>query len=301
MNNKSSRSSPLKAAILINLMRLLARLPLSVNRLLTACMAWFIYYSNSTSRKVTEINLKLCYPGLTEHAIDNLTRKSIRSSSQLLTDMARVWLLPDDKLLPLIDHVEGDELLADSSGDKSRGTILITPHIGNWELLFPYLLQQHSMSALYRPPKIAELEPIIRAGREKSGGKIIKTTRMEVRKMLKVLKKGEKLILLPDQLPQEGSGVFAPFYGHQAYTMTLLQGLAKRTGANIIMAICVRSKKGFAITFSKVEIDTSLSEVDYATQLNAYLQWAIDKNPEQYEWAYKRFKKGPEGATSYYK
>ncbi len=299
-NNKSSKSSPIKGFILINLMHILAYMPNFLSQWFSAIIAWVAYFSNGSSRKVTETNLRLCYPDLNRQEINDLTHKSIKSSSLLLVDMARVWLRSDEILLPMIHHVNGEELLINADKDKEKGTLIITPHIGNWELLFPYLLQHFCVSALCRPPKIAELEPVIRAGRQKSGGKIIRTTLMEVRKLLKVLKNGEMLVLLPDQLPQEGSGVLAPFYGHQAYTMTLLQGLAKRTGATILMATSIRKGKGFVLSFSEVTIDASLSEVDYATALNACLQKTIDRDPEQYEWAYKRFKRGPEGSRSYY-
>jgi len=298
--DKASQSSPAKGLILIGLIRILAYLPSPVSKLFSTLIAWITYRSNGSSRKVTEINLKLCYPEKTAKEIDDLTKDSIKSSSLLLVDMAKVWLRPDSLLLPMIHKVEGEELLVNCHNDKEHGTLIITPHIGNWELLFPYLLQYYSVSALYRPPKIAELEPVIRAGRQKSGGNIIKTTLMEVRKMLKVLKNGEMLVLLPDQIPLEGSGVFAPFYGHQAYTMTLLQGLAKRTGATILMATSIRKNDGFVISFSEVNIDSKLSEEDYASELNQHLQQAIDKTPEQYEWAYKRFRKAPDGATGYY-
>ena len=108
--------------------------------------------------------------------------------------------------------------------------------------------------------------------------------------MLRALKAAESIIMLPDQQPEFGSGVFAPFFGQQAYTMTLLQGLAQRTGASMVMATCIRLSRGFKITFSEVDIDLSLSNEDFAEKLNGRMQQDIDKNPEQYEWAYKRFK-----------
>ncbi len=290
----------LKGILLVGLIRIFAYLPLSLGRIITGGLAWVVYQLNTTSREVTETNLKLCYPHLNKNEIDKLTRNSIKSSSHLITEIPRVWLRPNEKTVELIHQVEGEDLLKGSTSNPDAGTLILMPHLGNWEVLFPYLLQDYTVSALYRPPKIPQLESIVRTGRQRGGGKIIKTTRMEARKMLKVLKNGEILILLPDQNPQDGSGVFAPFYGIPAYTMTLPQGLVKRTGANVILATVIRTDNGYSIHFINVEIDPSLSEEAYSAQMNSYLQQVIDKNPEQYEWAYKRFKKGPEDKTSYY-
>ncbi len=290
----------LKGILLVGLIRIFAYFPISLGRIITAGLAWVIYKLNTTSRKVTETNLKLCYPHLNKNEIDKLTRDSIKSSSHLITEIPRVWLRPNNKTVELIHQVEGEDLLKGASSNPDAGILILTPHLGNWEVLFPYLLQDYTVSALYRPPNIAQLESIVRTGRQRGGGKIIKTTRMDARKMLKVLKNGELLILLPDQNPQDGSGVYAPFFGIPAYTMTLPQGLVKRTRAKVILASVIRTDKGYSIHFINVDIDPSLSEEVYSAQMNSYLQQVIDKNPEQYEWAYKRFKKGPEGKTQYY-
>ncbi len=300
MNNSATKDKSFKGILLIALIKMFAYLPVSISQSITGSLAWLVYHFKTKNRKTTEVNLKLCYPHLKQNEIDKLTRDSIKSTSHLITEIPRVWIRPYNKTAELIHHVEGEELLTKDTTVPTVGTLIITPHIGNWEVLFQYMLQKYTVSALYRPPKIAELEPVMRTGRQQSGGNIIRTTRMEARKMLKVLKNGEFLILLPDQNPKDGSGVFAPFYGIPAYTMTLLQGLVKRTKANIIMATAIRSNGGYSIHFNDVNIEPSLSDEDYATQLNLYLQKTIDKNPEQYEWAYKRFKKAPEGKPSYY-
>ncbi|MCP4273189.1 MAG: lysophospholipid acyltransferase family protein [Gammaproteobacteria bacterium] len=300
LNKTINKNKSMKGILLGGLFRIFAYIPLSLSRVITGSFAWLIYKFNKTSRKVTEVNLKLCYPHLNKQEIDNLTRKSIKSSSHLITEMPRVWLRPNSKTVELIHQVEGLEVLKSATCIPDVGTIILSPHLGNWEVLFPYLLQNYTVSALYRPPKIPELEAIIRAGRQQGGGKIIRTTKMEARKMLKVLKSGELLILLPDQNPQDGSGVYAPFYGIPAYTMTLPQGLVKRTGAKIVLATVIRTDKGYNLHFINVDIDPTMSEEEYSAQMNVHLQQVIDKTPEQYEWAYKRFKKGPEGKTQYY-
>ena len=306
-NKPSSRSSQVKGTIIVSFIKALGFLPLPISQSITGFIAWLSYQTNSTSRKVTEVNLQLCYPKLSAKERACLTRKSIKASGMLMAEAAKIWTQPIEKILTMISHVEGEELINNLNKNSTKGTLVISPHLGNWEFIYPYLAHHFIASGLYRPPKIAELATLILAGRAKAlagrtdnSGQIIKASHMEVRKMLRVLKNAEILVMLPDQQPQHGSGVFAPFYGHQAYTMTLLQGLVQRTGASIIMATCIRSNAGFKLTFSPVDIDPSLTNELFAEQLNSRMQHEIDKTPEQYEWAYKRFKATPEGVGSRY-
>ena len=289
---KLSRSSPVKGAVIVSLIKLLAFMPFALSRQVTRFFAWIAYVTNSTNRRVTEKNLDICFPKLSTEEREQLTRKSLLASNLLVAETAIIWLKDPREALTMVRSIDGESLIFDLM-NNDKGTLLITPHIGNWELLFTYLNSHFKVSALYRPPKIAELEPIMIAGRERAGGKIIKTGKMEVRKMLQILKKSQSLIILPDQKPPSGSGVMAPFYGKPAYTMTLLQGLVDRTASNLVMSTCIRIKDGFKIIFRQLDIDTSLPNEEYAAKLNLELQQEIDKNPEQYEWAYKRFKGDP--------
>ena len=290
---KLSHSSPIKGAIIVGLIKLLAFLPLSLSRQLTRFFAWLSYITHSKNRKVTERNLEICFPALSIKERERLTQKSLLASNWLVAETARVWLKPPKDVLKMVSHIEGESLIFDLMNDD-KGVLLMTPHIGNWELLFTYLNSHFQVSALYRPPKIAELDPIMIAGRERAGGKMIKTGKMQVRKMLQILNKAQSLIILPDQKPPEGSGVMAPFYGKPAYTMTLLHGLAERTDSTLVMSTCIRIDDGFKIVFRQVDIDPKLPNDEYAEKLNLELQQEIDKDPEQYEWAYKRFKGEPD-------
>ena len=297
---KSIRSSPFKAAIIISLIKILAYLPLPISRFITKFFAWMSYQCKSASRRVTEINLRLCFPDMSDQDRQVLARNSMIASGQLVAETARVWIRPTRNLLSMIKEVNGASIIQQLNEESQSGSILITPHLGNWELLSVYLPSVTKISALYRAPNIAELGPIIVAGRERAGLNMIKSSKMEIRNMLLALKRGENIIMLPDQMPQFGSGVFAPFFGNQAYTMTLLQGLAQRTHAKLVMATCIRISNGFKINLSNVDIDLSLSNELFAEQLNMRMQEEIVKTPDQYEWAYKRFKATKAGELDIY-
>lgn len=300
-NKKTSSSSPVKAAVIISVLKVFAYLPLAISQLMTTVIARLLYRLNTNSRKVTAINLKICFPDMTSSEREIITQKSLIASGLWLAETAKIWFRPNLDKLSLIHHVEGIEIIEQLANQSDRGVIIVTPHLGNWEYLFPYLVSKIKTSALYRPPRIAELEPYILAGRESDGGKMIKTSQQGAKEMLRSLNKAECLIILPDQQPLKGSGVFAPFYGHPAYTMTLVQGLVKRTHAELVMTSCIRLAKGFKISFRRLDIDCTLSKEAYATELNSHLEQEISKNPEQYEWAYKRFKARPDGTPDRYR
>ena len=120
---------------------------------------------------------------------------------------------------------------------------------------------------------------------------------------MRALKRGEMIGILPDQEPADDHGVFAPFYNHQAYTMTFLSNLAQKTGAPIIFAAMQRlsDNTGYHLHFFPADADLVNEDPQIAASaLNRQVQQCIEIAPEQYMWNYKRFKKTPAGAERRY-
>ena len=139
-------------------------------------------------------------------------------------------------------------------------------------------------TAMYEPPKIAGLEPIIRHGRERMGAKLVPTNPRGVAALLKALKRSEAIGILPDQEPDWGSGVFAPFYGRDAYTATLLPKLVARTQARVVTGVALRIPgKGFEIHFLDADEQVySEEDATSATGVNASVEASIALDPAQY-------------------
>ena len=115
--------------------------------------------------------------------------------------------------------------------------IVLAPHFGNWEVLNFWLSSHFPFTAMYEPPKIADLDPVIRHGRERMGAELVPTNPRGVAALLKALKRAEAVGILPDQEPSWGSGVFADFFGRPAYTATLLPKLVARTQARVVTGV----------------------------------------------------------------
>jgi KDO2-lipid IV(A) lauroyltransferase len=122
--------------------------------------------------------------------------------------------------------------------------------------------------------------------------------------MIRALRRGGSVGLLPDQVPPDGMGVWAPFFGQPAYTMTLAARLARQTGAPIGVVWCERMPggRGFTVRVQPLanplpdrsadgeNADPAALELADATAINRSMEAVIAQRPEQYLWGYNRYK-----------
>src|SRR5690606_16548669 len=182
--------------------------------------------------------------------------------------------------------------------------IVAAPHYGNWELLNQWLAARTPLSILYRPPESAIGEAFLQRVRADDGGRVtqVPAEGAAVRQLLRALQAGGVVGILPDQQPKAGEGVFAPFFGIQALTMSLLPRLAARTGAAVLFAYCERipgtdAAPGFALRVEAAP--AGIADADTTTgavALNAGVESIARRDPAQYQWTYKRYKLRPAGS-----
>jgi KDO2-lipid IV(A) lauroyltransferase len=223
-----------------------------------------------------------------------LIKKSLIETGKTLIEVGPMWLWNKNKLFNLIKKVHGETILEDALRNK-KSVILALPHLGNWELLSLYCSSKYSTTTMYQEPKMAQLDSIVKKGRERLGANLVPADNQGVRAMLKALKKNEFVCILPDQEPSSGNGVFAPFFGIQAYSMTLISRLAKKTDAIVIMAYAKRLSAGlgYEIVFTALDKINEGSQEDSVAYLNSEIEKCIRQLPEQYQWSYKRFRQQP--------
>ncbi len=159
------------------------------------------------------------------------------------------------------------------------------------------------MTSLYQPPRRYDLDNLLQAVRTTTGATLVPTSGRGVSHLIKALKRGEITGVLPDMEPAErSSGVFAPFFGVPALTMTLVHSLTRRTGAAVVVGFARRVRGGFVLEFTRPDTDlVSPEEVTAVTALNRAVETLVNLAPEQYQWEYKRFKRRPEGCEPLYK
>jgi len=181
--------------------------------------------------------------------------------------------------------------------------IVLAPHHGNWELVGLYLSTLRPMAALYKPPKIKELEDYMSKVRGRHGSELVPTNKRGVVRLFSVLREQGMVGILPDQVPGGSGGVFAPFMGVPANTIKLVSRLVDKTGCEVVSLCAMRRPQadGFDMVFRRVDPDIYSSDVDVSVAaMNRSIEECVRHIPEQYQWEYKRFKDYRVGTGSTY-
>jgi KDO2-lipid IV(A) lauroyltransferase len=239
-------------------------------------------------------NYRNAFPDSTERDINQASR----SAGRMMMEMPYFWMRKN-ALTPL--RIE-PETFYDPVGEllgKGKGVILLSPHLGGYELLGPLFAQHCRSTVLFKPPKNAYLKTWVEKMRAGPELKMAPANFKGVRMLLKALRKGEIIGILPDQCPPGGEGEWASFFGRPAYTMTLVQKLQVQTGASIVFVCAQRLTKGgtFRIHVEPLA-DVLPSCPRMATlMLNQHLERLIRLAPDQYLWGYNRYRR-PSGAVA---
>lgn len=253
--------------------------------------------------RVAQRNLELAYPALAQDERTSLHRAILRTSARQALETLRLWTRSHADNLGLIGEIHGIELFH-AARARGAGVIIAAPHYGNWELLNQWLAAHTALAILYRPPESAIGEAFLQQVRADGDGQVtqIRAQGPAVRQLFKLLQAGGVVGILPDQQPKAGDGVFAPFFGLQALTMTLLSRLAARTGATVLFAYCERlvthadAVPAFALHFEAAPAQIAASDPALAAQaLNASVERIARRDPSQYQWTYKRYTLRPSG------
>jgi KDO2-lipid IV(A) lauroyltransferase len=269
--------------MLVALFRFLSKFPLPVLHLLGAALGWAVYAFSSAYRRLLRNNIERAgYPSFVHAAV--------AESGKSILELPFVWCAAPAKVLKtaVIENWE----LVQSILDTQQGVIFLTPHLGCFEIIAQTIAQRIPLTALYRPPRKDALRPLVEGARARQNLSLAPANLAGVRALLKDLKKGKAIGLLPDQVPQNGEGVWADFFGKPAYTMTLPAKLHQMTGAPIILSYAERLPHGRGYIIRFVPFDEALgeSQEDQARAINQAMEKLIARCPSQYFWSYNRYK-----------
>jgi len=287
---------PVAARLTYALLWLLGRLPLRALHALGDAIGWLWWRVGFRETQVTAINLRLCLSELDDAQRQLLLRGTLAQTGRTATELCWLWTRAATTVNPHIRVVEGEKLFLDAIA-AGRGVLIAAPHLGAWEALNLYLSRTAPVAILYRPPRQAWVEGLINRCRGRFGAEPVRAEAAGVRTLLKRLKDGGVVGILPDQQPKVGEGEFAPFFGQTALTMSLFPKLAQRTGAKVLFAWAERLSggNGFAVRF------LDRGEIHDATAMNAAIEGLARSAPAQYQWTYKRFGIQPDGMKSPYR
>jgi Kdo2-lipid IVA lauroyltransferase/acyltransferase len=266
------------------LFRLLARLPLPLLHNLGALAGWLAYLLSPTYRGHLRENAAQAGCAAARTA-------AVAEAGKTLAELPKLWLRPQEEVVARVVKVSGWELV-EQTWRAGRGILFLTPHLGCFEITAQYYAAHKPITVLYRRPKQAWLGPIIEAGRG-ANLKLAPADIGGVRKLIKALKAGEAVGMLPDQAPKEGEGIWVPFFGRPAYTMTLAARLSQ-TGATVILAYAERLHYGAGY---HMRLFAPVGDVATPAGINREIERLVRMCPAQYLWGYNRYK-GKSGGTA---
>lgn len=276
--------------------RLLARLPLPVLHGLGIVLGWLIYWApgrHSARMRANLLASGLCAPGAD---CRRLLRRTIGEAGKSIFELLPMWLGPYDRALKLVRGSSGWERV-DAARAAGKGVILLSPHIGCFEIIGQYCASRYPFTAMYKPPRQPVLDEVMRAGRQRGQGTLVPTDLSGVRALLTALKRHQVIGVLPDQVATSGDGVWAPFFGRPAYTPTLVASLQRKTGAAVFFVAAERLGWGRGYHLHAFPLDAPLPEDKTAAAvcINQNVEAIVRRFPTQYLWSYNRYKR-PGGA-----
>lgn len=291
----------LAGALFIGFLRLVSVLPLRCLHWIAGGLGWLFAVLPNRSATTTRRNIDACFPQLSPQEREALARRSLTGMVCTGLEMGKAWILPIEKTLATVTEVEGIEALRDAalSGD---GVILLAPHLGNWEIFGYYACEGIASNFMFQPPKIPEMDALLRRVRAKSGVKLAPTNRKGVAILLGALQRGELVGVLPDQVPADEGGVFADFFGQSAFTMTLTSRLAQRGKPRVFCGFAQRLPKGKGFKVIVREAEAGVYDPDLAVSaaaINRCVEACVTLAPEQYQWEYKRFRRQADDSEFY--
>ncbi|KRW81789.1 lysophospholipid acyltransferase family protein [Marinobacter sp. P4B1] len=295
--------SKLKYYLIAGLLRFVSLLPLGTAQLIGNWAGLLAWKLGGRPRKITDINLEICLPELTKKERQELSRASLAHTGMTALEIPLMWEWPVEKCLGLIKETEGLELV-DEALATGKGLILLAPHLGNWELTGLFFSSRYKMAALYSPPHIKEFEDYMIRVRGRLGSELVRGDRKGLMRLMGILKEGGVAGILPDQSPRGKTNAYAPFFGMEVMTMTLVGKLVQKTGANVLVTYAQRlpNGEGFKILVTPAEPGIGADDaVAGATALNQSVEKVVRMAPEQYQWEYKRMRHRPPGNPNPYK
>ncbi|MFY8084877.1 MAG: lysophospholipid acyltransferase family protein [Rubrivivax sp.] len=264
---------------------------------LGALLGWVVWMLSPVYRRRLQDNA--CLAGVS--ARDR--RAAVAEAGRMTLELPRLWLRPRQAPVPDPVRWEGAEFIEQALG-RPGGLLILTPHLGSFEVAAHAYAQRFGprqpMTVLYRPARKAWLRQMEETARARPGLASAPASLGGVRQLMRALREGGTVALLPDQVPPQGQGVWAPFFGQPAYTMTLAARLARQTGATVLLSWCERLPPGRGHVVHMTPwvqrwpdpqgLDDEAWTLQAATAINQAMEELILRRPSQYLWGYHRYK-----------
>ncbi len=280
---------------LIQFLTLLARLPRRAGRWLFACLLEAASWLFRRDRKRAIDNLGIAFPEADLMIRRAMSRAMFRALGRNVFEFLSLqWARPEE-LAERIERVEGLERIVDAFA-LGRGMIVVTGHIGCWELMVAYFVTQgYPVSAVARRMKVSRLNDRLVQMRAAFGVKTL-DRESSPRKMIEVLRRGEVLGVVIDQHTSV-AGAWVPFFGRPAHTPTAVAKIALITGAPILPMAIYLGRNGRHVVRVRPAIlppqrpaDRDAATVELTARYSEAIEQLIRYDPKQWVWFHHRWR-----------
>ena len=281
----------------LGILRLLSLLPLPTLRKLGVALGRLLFHLGKRRRHIAEVNLKLCFPEKSEAERTLLVKEVFENTGMGMIELAWSWYAPLKKLKAAC-VIKGQEHITDCI-KNGQGVLLLTFHFTSLELGAALLgSQQDNIVGMYRPHKNSVFDAAMSKGRRRTMEPV---ARGNVRHLIKAMKQQQIVWYASDQNYGVQQGVFVPFFGIPAATITATSWFAEKGKAQVIPMTNKRTPNGMEITIHPaLENFPSGDDKEDARVNMAFLEDYLKQYPADYMWVHRRFKTRPEGEKGVY-
>lgn len=280
-----------------------AAIPLRGLHLIGNFWGWVLASVPNRARDTTQTNLSICFPDLSISELRALTKKSLQNTACTALEMGKAWVSPVPTTISLVTEYSGFDEFREAAQSGS-GVILLAPHLSNWEVFGITACDKLNANFMYKPPKIEAMDRLLKETRSRNQVKLAPANRAGVAQLLRALKAGEMVGILPDQVPELEGGEYGKFFGQTALTMSLASRLIQRTNAKVFCGFAKRlpNGAGFKLIIEKAAQQVYSDDLLESVQgVNDSVQSCVEMATDQYQWEYKRFRRQRDGKDFYRK
>lgn len=280
-------------------MWLLHFLPLPLLAKVGDALGMLLYWLAGERRRVAATNLRLCFPELPEFERTQLVKQNFQAFARSFLERGILWWSAPQRIQRLV-RVVGYEHLQAASGQP---VILLVPHFVALDVGWSWLTQRGNLVSVYSNQKNPYFDKKLLKARLRFGDSQLYSRLQGLRPIVKAMRTGLPFYYLPDQDLATKDGLFVPFFGVQAATLTTVPRLAEMTGAKVVPLIIrmLPNGAGYEARFYPAWEHYPSSDLSADTRrMNEFIEQRVREIPEQYFWLHKRFKTRPEGEARFY-
>ncbi len=286
------------SALGLGVLRGLGYLPLSWLRALGAGLGQVLLVAIPSRRRVVQINLRVCFPHLSDAERDALTRQTFVHFAQAWLDRSWLWHRSAACIQSRVQLTGDVAALSDEVP-----TVLFAPHFMGLDVGWTALtlnLPLH-FTTIFTPQSNAAVDAWVAKGRQRFGHVRLFRREDGVKPIVSALRQHALLYLLPDMNFGPSESIFVPFYGEPAATVPSLSRFSKLGRARVVPVITRMTETGYEVVVHSAWHDFPTDDAEADTALmNQRLEGFINTMPAQYFWVHKRFKTRPSGAPELY-